>query len=537
MADFDPITKYLLSNFDSSTPIIYRRLALMTLIGGVYGRRVRVSDGERVVYPNMYTMLVGDSGNKKSTAIQDAVKFMGELGYHNFPNVRSPGDKFLDDFIDRTYEFSDSVESMLDSRVGHANLTLAIDEAKDFFCSGKSDISAALTRIHDCPDSYVMASIKGKKSVDYPTLSFIGGATCQTFADILPPEHYHNGLLARMLLVFESVKPQFVAQPKLDSALYFAAAKDLRENMSSLERSAVGGNITMHLANDALAELNKICTKDFGPRDSRLRSYKERRRDHLLKLAMIVNISIGAIVISKDVITYSNSILAYLESTMHFALGGFGLGKNGRQSTEILTTLLAKDGKLVHSVLGECLGHSVTNMQELSDILSHLVRCNTVSNVQGENNSGYFALKKREALHKDLTVFVNQNMLCEYRHSEFVLNGGKSDVDIIEKLALLENETHEQVKRVISEKSGRPDSEVAGVRPAGTERIITGLAKAGAATGRQASPGLPVTPRPSSSVQLGGSKGIDHFADFAGESDRTLLPPHDKDPFNGSQPF
>ena len=409
----DIMSYYLRAHTVSSTPLIFRRLALMTLIGGVVGRKVYVMDGDRKVFPNMYAMLVGDSGSKKSTAIEDAVSFMGMVGYTNFPNIRSSSDKFLDDFADRIFSNGDDISTLLDADLTETRVTLAIDEAKDFFCAGGSDIHSALIRLYDCPDEYRTATRSaGDKKIEKPIIGFIGGATPQTLADIIPPSTYQTGLLSRLLLVCETIKPEYVPQPIANKQELAKAAQLLANHLS-----ATG---PMQIDPAALQLLNDMGLKAVGPRDSRLRSFVARRRDHLLKLAMITAICTGKRIIDLSILIYANSILTYCECTMHFALGGYGLNKNGAQSTEILWSILHTDGVLYQDDLGMRLGLTVEKLPDLQNLLGHLTHCGIITLVTG--NKPYYTLHKRASYFEQFPEGVRAELLQEWEASSRKLN-------------------------------------------------------------------------------------------------------------------
>ena len=409
----DIMSYYLRAHTVSSTPLIFRRIALMTLIGGVVGRKVYVMDGDRKVFPNMYAMLVGDSGSKKSTAIEDAVSFMGMVGYTNFPNIRSSSDKFLDDFADRIFSNGDDISTLLDADLTETRVTLAIDEAKDFFCAGGSDIHSALIRLYDCPDEYRTATRSaGDKKIEKPIIGFIGGATPQTLADIIPPSTYQTGLLSRLLLVCETIKPEYVPQPIANKQELAKAAQLLANHLS-----ATG---PMQIDPAALQLLNDMGLKAVGPRDSRLRSFVARRRDHLLKLAMITAICTGKRIIDLSILIYANSILTYCECTMHFALGGYGLNKNGAQSTEILWSILHTDGVLYQDDLGMRLGLTVEKLPDLQNLLGHLTHCGIITLVTG--NKPYYTLHKRASYFEQFPEGVRAELLQEWEASSRKLN-------------------------------------------------------------------------------------------------------------------
>lgn len=485
--DSDVMTAYLQANTVSSTPLIYRRMALMSLIGGTLGRKVYVRDGDRKVYPNMYVMLVGDSGSKKSTAINDAVEFMGMVGYSNFPNIRTSSDKFLDDFADRIYQLQGTVQEQLDTPISETKLVLALDEAKDFFCSGGSDIQASMVRLYDCPEVYKTSSrANGDKTINQPSLGYVGGATPQTLSEIIPPSSHQNGLLSRTLLVMETIRPSYVPQPVADKRLLERAARNLARHMS------LAGEI--YVDAEALKLLNELGLKRVGPTDARLRSYIERRRDHLLKIAMVTAICMGSKFITSSIMSYANSILTYCECTMHFALGGYGLNKNGAQATEIICTLLYSNGLLYFDDLPARLGLTVDKLPDLSLIISHLVHIGLIMAITPPNGKAYYTLAKRAPFFADYKAYTNPKLLLEFTVTENIIAGNVTPREIHKRTNEARYGSEYRPEEIISTQAAPSPSTSAG-HPAESTRVIAGATASagssspaptgGTATGRQ----------------------------------------------------
>ena len=461
----DIMTEYLEAHAISSTPLIYRRMALMTLVGGTLGRTVYVKDGDRIIYPNMYVMLVGDSGTKKSTAIRDAVEFMGMAGYSNFPNVRSSSDKFLDDLADRVYQREGSVQEMLDNPIGETKLVLALDEAKDFFCYGGSDIQSSMIRLYDCPDEYKTTSrTNSYKTVTEPTVSYIGGATPKSLAAIIPPESRSDGLLGRTFLVMETIRPEYVPQP-------FADKKKLVNAATRLGRYIAGAR-EVKLDEAALKFINEVGKLRVGPPDSRLDSYVERRRDHLLKFAIVTAVCRGSRVINLDVVKYAHTIMLYCECTMHFALGGYGLNKNGDKLTEIIRAMLYTNGVIYHDEMSTRLGTVVEKTEDLNILMAHLSHCGLVTAISKQSDRAYYTVSKRLPLFTTYQQFVNPKLLREFSVTENIILKGMSPLEIHNKSreARYGTKTTEAIFETATFQRG---AEVANSNPDPVEPVLT----------------------------------------------------------------
>jgi ABC-type phosphonate transport system ATPase subunit len=93
MSDFNFIESYLDFYADTEVPTIFNRWSAITGISALLGRQCWVEHGHNVIYPNMYVMLVGESGTRKSTAVGFSRKLLTDVGYKKFAAKKTSKEK------------------------------------------------------------------------------------------------------------------------------------------------------------------------------------------------------------------------------------------------------------------------------------------------------------------------------------------------------------------------------------------------------------------------------------------------------------
>ena len=85
----DFFSRYLEYTSGGEVPICFHRWSAIVGIGVLLERNVYLQFGHGAIYPNMYVMLIGNAGTKKSTAIKLAKKLLIKAGYTNIAAERT----------------------------------------------------------------------------------------------------------------------------------------------------------------------------------------------------------------------------------------------------------------------------------------------------------------------------------------------------------------------------------------------------------------------------------------------------------------
>ena len=104
------IDAYLLYMRKTEPPYIYHRWCALSSIAALLGRNFYFQFGHFKVYPNLYCILIGEAGSRKSTAIKLTKKLVAASGYQELSADKTSKEKFLLDLEGRTpdEEYPDS---------------------------------------------------------------------------------------------------------------------------------------------------------------------------------------------------------------------------------------------------------------------------------------------------------------------------------------------------------------------------------------------------------------------------------------------
>lgn len=364
MAKIDPnrvnnvFDAYLMYQSETECPMHYHRWSLVTCLGAMLRRNFFLQHGPFTVYPNLYTMLIGDPGARKSTAIKQAKKLLLDAGFTNIAADKTSKEKFLADLEgDNTDGSNDdpadagtegplgrispkaSAETLLDLEIIPKDTEprcclIAADEFNEFVGINNIEFLSTLGNLWDYEGVFQSRTRNAKSiSIPDPTISILSGNTHAGFQLAFPPEASGQGFLSRILLVYgESTGRKIAFPPVPDPDDY----RFLLTMFGEINRVCFGPATMTKEAEDALTYIYENWRKLD---DSRLASYGNRRFTQLLKLCVIHAAGRVSTEVSLEDVYLANTLLTYTEHNMSKALGEYGKNKNWDVAAEILRCL------------------------------------------------------------------------------------------------------------------------------------------------------------------------------------------------------
>lgn len=353
-------------------PSTYHRWAFITSISAALGRRAYLSRGHFNVYPNIYVMLMGDPGARKSTAIKISKDLLERAGFSEFSASHSSKERFLQDLEQAGIRALDECSQQF----------ICADEFNNFMGEGNSSFISALTELFDASPKFDARFKNAKSSViPNPIVTLLGGNTHQNFGTCFPPSIINNGFLSRMILVWgqrirKVPNPSPQNEQKRDQFVGF---------FQHLLTNSVGAMAITPQARDALDEIYEA----WEPlEDGRFLTYSERRQLHLQKLAVICSAGLGKIVLDYHDVVYANTLLANAEKDFSRALGEFGKSKTAEEASIVMNVLYSAKGPVSLNTIWKTVGTSLTKFEELRSILHNLIAAGKI-----DNNDGLFYAK------------------------------------------------------------------------------------------------------------------------------------------------
>lgn len=406
----DFMSLYLAYTSKTECPTFFHRWCGLTCLSAYLGRQIFFRHGHFTLYPNLYSMLIGSPGTKKSSAIKIGAKLLKQAGYSTFAAKKTRQEKFLLDLAEQSERKEilasgggdgasgfDVLDQNLwgeDVDLDHADnyihkapaeCFIAADEFNNFIGLSNLDFVSILGELWDYEGVYDY-KLKNSKSVfiPNPTISILGGNTPTGFAQAFPTESIGQGFFSRILLVYgEPSGVKYTFPPPPDETLQ----KELVALLHRIKETVIG-ELTM--TPEAMELLDQIYRTWEGIDDPRFEHYTNRRLTHLLKLALVVTASrVSKVIEVKDVI-HANTILTFTEELMPKALGEFGKAKNSDVTHKVMTTLDTTDKAVPFQAIWKVVHNDLDNRNQLVEILGSLQVADKVQVVDG----GYLPKKQ-----------------------------------------------------------------------------------------------------------------------------------------------
>lgn len=381
------LQQYLSYVGETEAPIFYHRWAAISAIGAYLGRQYSFSLGHFELYTNMYIMLIGDPGTRKSTAIKIAKKIITAAGYNTISADKSSKEKFM---LDLAGEGDDNegktVDEILDTNLWGkeeddgqpAEMYIACDEFNDFIGLGNMEFISLLGNMWDYNGVFKNRIKTGKSvSINNPTVSILGGNTSTSFANAFPPDTLGQGFFSRLLLIHGESTGKRITFPEMPS---IAETSHIIRELQRIKLTARG---EAKVTPGARYLLDKIYKTTKQMEDTRFISYSNRRFTHLIKLCLIISAAHYSTTITEAHIVEANTLLTHTEHLMPKALGQFGKAKNSDTTHKIMSILNNATSPMQVKDIWEFVHNDMDKMNDLVDVLRNLIGASKVFAVSG----------------------------------------------------------------------------------------------------------------------------------------------------------
>lgn len=383
------LTQYLHYVGETEAPTFYHRWSAISMIGAYLGRQYSFSFGHFELYTNMYAMLIGEPGARKSTAIKIAKTIIKQAGYSRLSADKSSKEKFmldlagiqdekdnktLDDILDQNLWGPEAGENNTEP----AEMYIACDEFNDFIGLGNMEFISLLGSLWDFNGEFTNR-IKNGKSVliNDPTISILGGNTPVSFAKAFPPDTLGQGFFSRLLLIHGEPTGKKITFPIRPSV------EDTHAIVSKLQRIKLEVRGPAKLTSGAEQLLDRIYKQTPPMEDNRFIKYSNRRLTHLLKLCLIISASHYSTSITEEHVVEANTILTHTEHLMPKALGQFGKGKNSDITHRIMNILTDTSVPLPVKEIWKFVHNDMEKIDDLVNMLRNLITADKIFSING----------------------------------------------------------------------------------------------------------------------------------------------------------
>jgi len=399
------IEDYLQFTWETEPPRVFHRWSAIMAVSALLGRNYYCNHGMFRIFPNLFTMFIGDAGTRKSTAIKIMKKHLAASGYDTFAADKTRLEKFLLDLEGEQVEETvgagkKNYDAVLATNLWGDEATneprecfICADEWNDFAPRGDIDFCTLLGNFWDWDNEKrpYTHRLKNSKSVSIyqPTLTILGGNTPDGLAKAFPPEMIGTGFLSRTLFIYGERSGRKYTFPPIPSD---EAVEKVISQLADIRATCMG---KVSFTEGAVKILDHIYREWEDLDDVRFKSYSNRRFTQLLKLCLVCAAAQKAKEISEEIIIRGNTYLSSIESTMPRALGEFGKGRNSDVANKIMD-LLATTGKpLTVKDIWAHVHNDLDKINLLADIMNGL---SIAEKIQHIPQKGFLPKKIRKAI-------------------------------------------------------------------------------------------------------------------------------------------
>lgn len=274
---------------ESESPESYHLWTGLSVLASAVRRNVWLDQGIYTLYPHLFVILVGPPGRvAKSTTIR-----LGRTLLFGVPQIKFGPDSVTREELIRVLENAgkDSLS---------AALTLHSTELSSLIDPSGINMVQFLTDIYDGDVKWQYSTKgSGRNDIKNPVLNLLAGTTPSYIADGLPVQAVEHGFTSRAIFVYED-NPRFLNPfPKsADKALVKTLINDLN-HIAMLKGPFVWeGEVGEEGSPGYVLGPAKETYKKYyeliyntRPPDFRVEGYHNRKKNHLLKVAMLLSIA------------------------------------------------------------------------------------------------------------------------------------------------------------------------------------------------------------------------------------------------------
>ncbi len=344
------------------TPKIWLLWSAICTISAITAPNVRLKRGKYFSKPNLYVLLFGDSGLTKGFGPSVSKKLVDMVGNTRVISGRG------------------SIEGIIKELAinkSRADGSVPYKDARGYLVSGEFSSSLlnsddALIILTDLYDAHYHEDWKNTlknspvEHLRFPCITMLSGTNQSMFDMMIDKSHHESGLIGRTLLIKADKKERYNAftddtEPPFDFEMLAAPLKELATVKGDFWYTP-GGKSTFEEWYYGYCESKQ---EDKTGTSQRL-------HEHVLKVAMILNLSRGAdLKLSQDDIEQAIDLCLNLSSMAKFATSGSGESDIAKQVRIFIEILIANDGTISRAgALRK--GHGRFDHMELDKIVTTL---------------------------------------------------------------------------------------------------------------------------------------------------------------------
>ena len=376
----DWLTSYKKYLEETESPRIFHTWVGLSCISAALRKKVKFGLGRINIYPNMYVVLVGPPGARKSQAISYGQEILSDI-----PDVVTSSDSTTPEAFIR--DLADAVQSDPVPPRGemftHSSLTVISKEFEIFLGNKLSNqrMLVLLTDFWDAPERPWVYKVKHGRSDTIPSvfLSLLAATTPNSLSNSLPQSAIGGGLTSRIMFVYSQTKQKKIPIPEMSNnlnKLQVGLKKDL------FVISKIAGSYVFS------PEAKKMWIKwynsfnDLDPdrlcKDPSFTGWYERKQTQIIKVSQLVAASQSSnLTIEESHIKRAIKIIEECEVSMAQAFTGVGRS-NIAIDTDAIMSIIRQHKKISETKLRAMVWRDIDS-QKFNLVMDTLYRGGFVS--------------------------------------------------------------------------------------------------------------------------------------------------------------
>lgn len=281
---------YLKAYQETEVYPLFHLFSLAAMVGAIANRKLKLIRGSALppLYPNMWVVLVAPQGvGHKTVAIKTAQRIIQQADI-SLPIISA---KITPEALVKTL-------SAVDTEIVNNRIRIIQKDAVGVIISSEfgvflgkqnynSGMVALLTDLYDCPDEWSSETIhRGKDKLRNVFITLLAASTPDWMSSMLPDDIFMGGFMSRLLVVPQPIGwNKKVAFPNIQASL--ADIIDILQSIANLPEMTVILSERAKVFFTEWYESMNIEQMDV------MTAYYSRKQEHLLKLAMIFELSNG----------------------------------------------------------------------------------------------------------------------------------------------------------------------------------------------------------------------------------------------------
>lgn len=270
------------------SPLLFRKWAAICTIAGALERKVWVKAFSRILYPNMYCILVGGPGIGKTESIREVRHLWTSLKDLKV----APSSVSRASLVDSLWKAKRNILRPADIPpfTEFNSLQIAATEFGAFLTAYDGEFISVMNDLYDCVAFHEeKRSLKEPRDIPNPQLTMVAGTTPDWLGTALPETAWAGGFTSRIIMIYsgEKVKVEPWTMLERDLLLENKLLADLTEIHNLYGRILWEPAVLDAFRSWYMADCPPV------PEHPKLAHYIPRRHVHLLKLCQVMSVARG----------------------------------------------------------------------------------------------------------------------------------------------------------------------------------------------------------------------------------------------------